>query len=124
MAIFQQPLAWNQELLNRYDIAGPRYTSYPTAPQFRDHFNEANLLNAINRSNQTRKPLSLYFHIPFCESLCYYCGCHKIITHNKLRARPYLQRMIQELAIYADLFDQRRQVTQLHWGGWHSQLYQ
>ncbi len=117
MAIFQQPLTWNQDLLNNYDIAGPRYTSYPTAPQFRDHFHETHLLNAIQRSNSTRKPLSLYFHIPFCETLCYYCGCNKIVTHNKQRALPYLQRMIQELAIYADLFDSQRQVTQLHWGG-------
>lgn len=117
MALFQQPLVWNPELINRYDMAGPRYTSYPTAPQFRDHFSEINLLNAISRSNSEQKPLSLYFHIPFCESLCYYCGCNKIVTHNKQRALPYIQRMIQELAIYADLFDKNRQVNQLHWGG-------
>lgn len=117
MALFQQPLVWNSDLIHRYDMAGPRYTSYPTAPQFRDHFSEVNLLNAINRSNAEHKPLSLYFHIPFCESLCYYCGCNKIVTQNKQRALPYIQRMIQELAIYADLFDKNRQVNQLHWGG-------
>lgn len=117
MALFQQPLVWNPQLIQRYDLAGPRYTSYPTAPQFRDHFSERNLLNAIDRSNLAKRPLSLYFHIPFCESLCYYCGCNKIVTHNKQRALPYLQRMIQELAIYADLFDKSKTVTQLHWGG-------
>ncbi len=117
MALFQQPLDWNPELINRYDMAGPRYTSYPTAPQFRDHFSEMHLLNAISRSNSEQKPLSLYFHIPFCESLCYYCGCNKIVTNNKQRSLPYIQRMIQELAIYADLFDKNRQVQQLHWGG-------
>jgi oxygen-independent coproporphyrinogen-3 oxidase len=117
MSLFIQPLEWNQQLLQRYDLAGPRYTSYPTAPQFQEAFSEVALHNAITRSNQAQRPLSLYFHIPFCESLCYYCGCNKIVTNNKSRARPYLQRMIQELALYVDLFDQHKQVKQLHWGG-------
>lgn len=117
MPPFIQPLEWDQQLLQRYDLAGPRYTSYPTAPQFQEAFSEAALRNAIKRSNHARRPLSLYFHIPFCESLCYYCGCNKIVTNNKSRARPYLQRMIQELALYVDLFDQHKQVNQLHWGG-------
>ncbi len=117
MSIFQQSVVWNSDVIQRYDLAGPRYTSYPTAPQFRDDFSEVSLLNAIGRSNNKQKPLSLYFHIPFCESLCYYCGCNKIVTNNKQRALPYLHRMIQEMAIYADLFDSSRQVKQLHWGG-------
>ena len=117
MSLFVQPLDWDQELLQRYDLAGPRYTCYPTAPQFQEAFSETSLRNAIARSNQAQRPLSLYFHIPFCESLCYYCGCNKIVTNNKSRARPYLQRMIQELALYVDLFDQHKQVKQLHWGG-------
>lgn len=117
MSLFIEPLDWDQALLQRYDLAGPRYTSYPTAPQFQEAFSETALRNAITRSNSTQRPLSLYFHIPFCESLCYYCGCNKIVTNNKSRARPYLQRMIQELALYVDLFDQHKQVTQLHWGG-------
>lgn len=117
MSLFKQPLVWNQELIKRYDLAGPRYTSYPTAPQFSEQFTETALLNAITRSNTAHKPLSLYFHIPFCDTLCYYCGCNKIVTNNKSRALPYVQRMIQELALYADLFDHSRIVKQLHWGG-------
>ena len=117
MSVFTQQIEWDNQLISRYDLAGPRYTSYPTAPQFQDSFTETALLNAITRSNQAQRPLSLYFHIPFCDSLCYYCGCNKIVTNNKGRALPYIHRMIQELSLYADLFDNRRQVKQLHWGG-------
>lgn len=117
MSLFIQSLDWDQQLLQRYDLAGPRYTSYPTAPQFQETFSEIALHNAIQRSNQAQRPLSLYFHIPFCESLCYYCGCNKVVTNNKSRALPYLEKMIQELALYVDLFDQHKLVTQLHWGG-------
>lgn len=117
MSLFTQALDWDQQLLKRYDLAGPRYTSYPTAPQFQEAFSETSLHHAIGRSNRAQRPLSLYFHIPFCESLCYYCGCNKIVTNNKSRALPYLQRMIQELALYADLFDKQKVVKQLHWGG-------
>lgn len=111
------PVVWNPELIQRYDLAGPRYTSYPTAPQFHESFNEIALLNAISRSNQKANPLSLYFHIPFCESLCYYCGCNKIVTPNKERAAPYLERVFKEIEMQAGLFDSSRVVKQLHWGG-------
>lgn len=117
MSVVTQHIEWDNTLISRYDLVGPRYTSYPTALQFRDTFSEADLLNAIKRSNQAQRPLSLYFHIPFCDSLCYYCGCNKIVTNNKSRSLPYIQRMIQELALYADLFDHQRIVKQLHWGG-------
>jgi oxygen-independent coproporphyrinogen-3 oxidase len=117
MSAFTQQIEWDKNLINRYDLAGPRYTSYPTAPQFQESFTETTLLHAITRSNQAQRPLSLYFHIPFCDSLCYYCGCNKIVTNNKSRSLPYIHRMIQELSLYADVFDNRRQVKQLHWGG-------
>lgn len=113
----EQSIEWDHQSIQRYNLSGPRYTSYPTAPQFRESFSHGSLFRAIARSNVARRPLSLYFHIPFCESLCYYCGCNKIVTNNKSRARPYLQRMIQELALYADMFSPEREVTQLHWGG-------
>lgn len=112
-----KPIEWNPQIIQRYDMAGPRYTSYPTAPQFRSDFSEVALFNAISRSNKQLKPLSLYFHIPFCESLCYYCGCNKIVTPNKDRAAPYLNRLIRELEIQADIFNSARVVKQLHWGG-------
>ncbi|MDO8343341.1 MAG: oxygen-independent coproporphyrinogen III oxidase, partial [Cellvibrio sp.] len=117
MSVVTQYVEWDKNLISRYDLAGPRYTSYPTAPQFQESFTDAALLNAIARSNQAQQPLSLYFHIPFCDSLCYYCGCNKIVTNNKSRSLPYIQRMIQELALYAGLFDNQHQVNQLHWGG-------
>lgn len=117
MSAFTQHIDWDKNLINRYDLVGPRYTSYPTAPQFQESFTETSLTNAITRSNQAQRPLSLYFHIPFCDSLCYYCGCNKIVTNNKSRSLPYIHRMIQELSLYADLFDNHREVKQLHWGG-------
>lgn len=117
MPLYDQPLTWDQNLITRYDLAGPRYTSYPTAPQFSGDFTEADLLAAVKRSNQSQRPLSLYFHIPFCETLCFYCGCNKMVTHNRSRAMPYLEAVEREMAQQAEVFDPRRQVTQLHWGG-------
>ncbi|MEH6358719.1 MAG: oxygen-independent coproporphyrinogen III oxidase [Pseudomonadales bacterium] len=111
------PSLWNPELIARYDLSGPRYTSYPTAPQFSEAFGETDLKTAIQRSNISARPLSLYFHIPFCDTVCYYCACNKIITANKTRARPYLDRLIKEIEMTAANFDNRRPVTQLHWGG-------
>jgi oxygen-independent coproporphyrinogen-3 oxidase len=108
---------WNPELIARYDLSGPRYTSYPTAPQFSDNFSEDDLKAAIERSNASKRPLSLYFHIPFCDTVCYYCACNKIITANKSRARPYLDRLVKEIEMHAALFDTTRPVQQLHWGG-------
>lgn len=117
MSIFEQPVEWDEQLIQRYDLAGPRYTSYPTAPQFQESFSQSALFRAIVRSNLAHRPLSLYFHIPFCESLCYYCGCNKVVTNNKGRSLPYIQRMIQELSLYADMFEPGKEVQQLHWGG-------
>jgi oxygen-independent coproporphyrinogen-3 oxidase len=108
---------WNRELISRYDLAGPRYTSYPTAPHFSEGFAEAETAAAIARSNAAGRPLSLYFHIPFCDTICYYCGCNKIVTANKSRARPYLDSLKQEIALRAAQFDRSRPVHQLHWGG-------
>ncbi len=117
MSIFAQPIEWDEQLIQRYDLAGPRYTSYPTAPQFQESFSQSALFRAIVRSNLAHRPLSLYFHIPFCDSLCYYCGCNKIVTNNRGRSLPYVQRMIQELSLYADMFEPGKEVQQLHWGG-------
>ena len=117
MSIFSQPLEWDDSIIQRYDLAGPRYTSYPTAPQFQESFSQSSLFRAILRSNLAGRPLSLYFHIPFCETLCYYCGCNKVVTTNKGRSLPYIQRMIQELALYSEMFDPGKEVKQLHWGG-------
>lgn len=117
MSLFQDPLRWDAKLIQQYDLAGPRYTSYPTAPQFSEAFSQNDFLAAVARSNASARPLSLYFHIPFCDTLCFYCGCNKIVTNNKSRAQPYLNRVEREMAMQAELFDTSRQVTQLHWGG-------
>ncbi|MBE8718241.1 oxygen-independent coproporphyrinogen III oxidase [Cellvibrio polysaccharolyticus] len=117
MTLFNTSVTWNNELISRYDLAGPRYTSYPTAPQFSDQFSMSDMHAAIERSNATANPLSLYFHIPFCDTLCFYCGCNKIVTHHKERAMPYLQRLDREMQMQAAWFDTQRQVEQLHWGG-------
>jgi oxygen-independent coproporphyrinogen-3 oxidase len=110
-------LHWNEEMIRRYDLAGPRYTSYPTAPHFIEDYSPNEVDAAITRSNDSGRPLSLYFHIPFCDTICYYCGCNKIVTANKKRARPYLDVLKKEIAIRAEQFDCSRPVHQLHWGG-------
>lgn len=110
-------LEWDDQAVKRYDLSGPRYTSYPTAPQFSADFSQLEWYSAVERSNRSGAPLSLYVHIPFCETLCYYCACNKIVTNNKGRAQPYLGRVAKEMALYASLFDRDRPVKQLHWGG-------
>lgn len=108
---------WNAEMIRRYDLAGPRYTSYPTAPQFTEDYATSEVDAAVARSNAAGRPLSLYFHIPFCDTICYYCGCNKIVTANKKRAQPYLDTLYKEIAMRAEQIDSERPVHQLHWGG-------
>lgn len=110
-------IEFDVELIQRYDLSGPRYTSYPTAVQFHNHFSEQAYLQAIADSNQSGRPLSLYFHLPFCAHVCYYCACNKIITANRQRAVPYLAHLHQEVALQGQLFAKNRVVSQLHWGG-------
>jgi oxygen-independent coproporphyrinogen-3 oxidase len=104
-------------LINRYDKAGPRYTSYPTAVQFRESFGEAEYRRVAAASNAGHAPLSLYFHLPFCDTVCYYCACNKIVTRNRKRTAPYLQHLFREIELQGELFDRSRPVEQLHWGG-------
>jgi oxygen-independent coproporphyrinogen-3 oxidase len=106
-------------LLERYNRPGPRYTSYPTAPQFRDSFGEAQLRAAAAASNGDPIPrrLSIYVHVPFCASPCFYCGCNRIITRDRSRGEVYLARLYREIALMAELFDRDREAIQLHFGG-------
>jgi oxygen-independent coproporphyrinogen-3 oxidase len=106
-------------LLERYNRPGPRYTSYPTAPQFREAFTEADLRAAIVASNGDPIPrrLSIYVHVPFCASPCFYCGCNRIITRDKARGEVYLARLYREIALVSKLFDRDREAIQLHFGG-------
>jgi oxygen-independent coproporphyrinogen-3 oxidase len=113
----QQNIVFDLELIKRYDKSGPRYTSYPTAVQFHDGFGEAEYQRHAAASNAGGGPLSLYFHIPFCDTVCFYCGCNKVATKDRSRAAPYLQRVRRELEMQSALFDRNRIVDQLHWGG-------
>lgn len=107
------------DLLRRYDRHGPRYTSYPTAPQFTAEFDERAFRAAAIASNGDPIPrrLSLYVHVPFCESPCFYCGCNRIVTRDHARAEPYIARLHREIELTAALFDRDREAIQLHFGG-------
>jgi oxygen-independent coproporphyrinogen III oxidase len=112
-----QGIYFDLDLIRRYDQSGPRYTSYPTAVEFTDAFGEDAYRAACARSNGSGRPLSLYFHIPFCDTVCFYCACNKIATKDRSLAPPYLQRLQREIALQSGLFDHGRLVEQLHWGG-------
>jgi len=115
-------IEFDEALIKRYDKAGPRYTSYPTAVQFHEGFGIQDYKAAVESTNQLHRsgkhrPLSLYFHIPFCSKVCFFCGCSKVVTKFRDRAAPYLERLHQEIALQSQLFDNDRIVNQLHWGG-------
>ena len=105
---------FDPQLLNKYNTSGPRYTSYPTALEFHDDFKHDDFIQAIK--NSPNRELSLYVHIPFCHTLCYYCGCNKVITRHRDKADIYLEYLAQEIALQAPLFTDYK-VKQLHWGG-------
>lgn len=110
---------FDADMVRRYGVTGPRYTSYPTAVQFHEGF-DADLYRrhvTISNDELIPAPLSLYVHLPFCHSLCYYCGCNKKITQNKSHGVKYLQQLAQEIGLQSALFDSDRKVTQLHFGG-------
>ncbi len=108
---------FDADLIRRYDKAGPRYTSYPTAIQFHSGYDETQYRQQAAISNARGGPLSLYFHIPFCDTVCFYCACNKVVTKNRAKAQPYLDDLYREMALQAALFDAGRPVEQLHWGG-------
>jgi oxygen-independent coproporphyrinogen-3 oxidase len=110
-------VCFDAELIRRYDGRGPRYTSYPTALEFNEQLNEDRYRENALASNASGVPLSLYVHIPFCHSLCYYCGCNKIVTRNQERVQKYMQNLYREIDMQAELFDKTRKVEQLHFGG-------
>ena len=108
---------FDAELIARYDGRGPRYTSYPAAPEFSSNFTAADYRHFAKISNEIGRSLSLYVHIPFCNSLCYYCGCNKVVTRNQQRIQSYLGNLHREIGMQAELFDSTRRVEQLHLGG-------
>lgn len=112
-------LAVSEAVLAKYNQPGPRYTSYPTAPEWDDDFGETDLRDAFQEANARTNPapLSLYFHIPFCESLCLYCGCNVSINKRHEVAIPYLEHLKREIDWVSSEVDRTRKVEQLHWGG-------
>ena len=106
------------ELVRKYNVPGPRYTSYPTAPQFTETTPAGALVEAIGRDNQeAERPLSLYFHLPFCETLCWFCGCTTVITLKRDSAADYVDYLGKELTLMQRLLNADRRVAQMHFGG-------
>ena len=108
------------DVLRRFDVSGPRYTSYPTADRFVDAFTADDYAQALRQRSELGshgRPLSLYVHIPFCESLCYYCACNKIVTRHKSRGREYLDYLAREATLQAAQLGRGAVVSQVHLGG-------
>ena len=111
--------AIDEQLLRRFDVPGPRYTSYPTADRFVEAFGCDDYIQALEqrRAGSMALPLSLYVHIPFCESLCYYCACNKVITKHHSKSAEYLRYLSRELELQVEHFGRGHNVSQLHLGG-------
>lgn len=108
----------SEELIRRYDVPGPRYTSYPTAPTWREDFGPDDLAACLRTAAaRPEEPLSLYVHVPFCQELCTYCGCNVVITRDRCKADTYLEHVAREIALCGELLGERRGLSQIHWGG-------
>jgi len=107
----------NLDLVKKYNVAGPRYTSYPPATKFTGAISWPQLEEKILENNNSERDLSLYFHIPFCETLCWFCGCTTVITKNHAEGKPYLDYLEREITQMAARLNPKRKVVQLHWGG-------
>ncbi|MDD5542938.1 MAG: oxygen-independent coproporphyrinogen III oxidase [Acidobacteriia bacterium] len=114
-----QHVVFPEALLDKYNIPGPRYTSYPTAPEWKSEFGPPDMESTLDASNRSpsARPLSLYMHLPFCDSLCLFCGCNVVIQKNHEHAHPYLERLKWEIDAFSKHLDRGRQVIQFHWGG-------
>ena len=108
-------MIWDSSLIAKYDLSGPRYTSYPTAPQFDSSISKIALIDKMLMPSEA--PLSLYFHIPFCAHLCYYCACNKIVTKQYEKGAEYVELLGEEMRLRSLMLDHTRDVTQLHFGG-------
>src|SRR3970040_1166564 len=106
-------------LIREYDVSGPRYTSYPTADRFVETFGEPELRQWLAKRNigGISQPLSVYVHLPFCDTLCWYCGCNKVVTRDRSQSAKYIKCLERELALLEPLLGSERTIGQLHWGG-------
>ncbi|NIO00782.1 MAG: oxygen-independent coproporphyrinogen III oxidase [Candidatus Latescibacteria bacterium] len=109
----------NIDLLKKYSRSGPRYTSYPTAPYFHEGIGPQQYVDHIKDNDRLKsdQDISLYFHLPFCDTLCYFCGCNMLVTHHRERIEEYVEYLIKEIELIRPLISQGRKVAQLHWGG-------
>ena len=107
------------DVLKRFNRPGPRYTSYPTAPLFSPEFTAADYTREIVETNyeSNAADLSLYFHFPFCESLCYFCGCNMMVSRDRKLISEYNERLKKEIETLVPLISKDRKVSQMHWGG-------
>ena len=112
-------LVLDTALVRKYDGYGPRYTSYPTADRFHERFTASNYVDALHTRNQQRpnQPLSLYVHLPFCNTICFYCACNKVITKDHGRSAKYIRYLGREIGIVGGMVEGAPKVEQLHWGG-------
>jgi len=117
--IRSETLNITEEILERYNVPGPRYTSYPTAPEWVDDFGPSDFEATLRQSNETlpARPLSLYMHLPFCDALCLFCGCNTVTQRDHAAAAPYLKKLQGEIEALSSLIENDRQVVQFHWGG-------
>ena len=119
LASSQSELVIEPDLIRRFDVSGPRYTSYPTADRFVEGFGEAQCRDWLARRNigGIKQPLSIYFHLPFCNTICYYCACNKVVTRDHGRSAKYIKYLAREMTLYDELLGEERSICQLHWGG-------
>ena len=108
----------DKELIRKYNVAGPRYTSYPPANYFSDSFSQEKFIHLLDRSNKKEpQSISLYLHIPFCPQICYFCGCNTSLYKDKNTVDAYFEALITEITLVAEHLNKKRKVTQIHWGG-------
>ena len=110
-------LSVDLDQIRKYNVPGPRYTSYPPANHFQPEIGTSFVVDRIRDNNRTTRDISLYFHLPFCRSLCWYCGCNTVITRNQSHSGNYLQYLKKEMDLISALTNPRRKVTQIHLGG-------
>jgi len=117
--MFQDKISVDLDLLKKYDQPGPRYTSYPTAPYFHEGIDYSEYINHIEQDNRliNNPDLSLYFHLPFCDTLCYFCGCNMMVTRNYDKIDRYIDYLEKEIILLKQHIDEDRKIIQLHWGG-------
>lgn len=113
------PALFDSELIRRFDVPGPRYTSYPTADRFVTALSSPEVADQLSCRAQSvaQRPLSLYFHIPFCNTICFYCACNKIITKDRSVSERYLKYLEREMDVVVAALGRDRPVSQMHWGG-------